>query len=256
MGMGVVGTALYDYLTVDNREIVLKLYDPAKDFNDDLSACDVVFICVPAATLEDRTQDLSAINHCLKKLFDYKTFFTKPIILKSTVLPGTTYTLAQQYLLRVYHMPEFLTERRALEDMHDHQILCGGRDTISYEHKLLIEAIFRYKEIIWVANKEAELTKYAHNSFCALKVNFFNTIFMACNRLGANYDYIKHGLSISGFIEPTHLSVPGPDTKFGYGGKCLPKDLKAFIGLLKQKGIATGSLEQTEIENEFYRSLS
>ena len=75
---------------------------------------------------------------------------------------------------------------------------------------------------------EAEITKYAHNVFGALKVTYFNGIYDLCKRCEANYRKIQQGILLSGYINAPHTQVPGPDGKFGYGGKCFPKDVNAL----------------------------
>jgi UDPglucose 6-dehydrogenase len=79
-----------------------------------------------------------------------------------------------------------------------------------------------------MTNKECELAKYAHNSFGALKVNYFNIIYDICKAEGASYNKVMEGVLLSGYINDVHTQVPGPDGKFGFGGTCFPKDLRAF----------------------------
>ena len=77
-------------------------------------------------------------------------------------------------------------------------------------------------------NTEAEITKYAHNVFGALKVTYFNGIYKLCEHLDCDYNKVREGVLLSGYINSNHTQVPGPDGKFGYGGKCFPKDVNAF----------------------------
>ena len=79
-----------------------------------------------------------------------------------------------------------------------------------------------------MSSLEAEITKYAHNVFGALKVTYFNAIYDYCQKLGANFNKVHTGCLLSGYINEQHSQVPGPDGKFGYGGKCFPKDVNAF----------------------------
>ena len=84
-----------------------------------------------------------------------------------------------------------------------------------------------------MTSKEAEITKYVHNVFGALKVTYFNAVYDYCEKNGCDFNAIRQGILLSKYINPTHTSVPGPDGKFGYGGKCFPKDVKAFADLAK-----------------------
>lgn len=256
-GLGVVGSALYLYLReVYDDRVEFRLVDPVQDFSDSIADCDCVFICVPADTRPDRSQDLTQVESCLAKIRESKTLFSKPIFLKSTVLPGTCDRLGEQYMLHVYHMPEFLTERRANTDMMDHAIVCGGRPTMSYEHLQFVQALFQGKQVHFMSNVEAELAKYAHNCFAAVKVNYFNIVYDLCQKLKADYQQVLQGCSITGFIEKTHTQVPGHDGKRGYGGKCLPKDLAAFHSLLVQYLEGFSSIRATELENSHFREQS
>lgn len=252
LGVGVVGSALRSYLTLDPAN-VLYLYDPGKNLQDDfLNECEATFICVPVETKDDRSQDLERVRDCLRRV----QVKNKLIFLKSTVLPETCDKLAKEFDMRICHMPEFLTERQADDDMKAQDVICGGRELLSYSEMKMVERIFKDKKILFMRNIEAELAKYTHNAFCAVKVNFFNTIKQASDILGADYERVLEASFLSGFIEKTHTKVPGPDGKFGYGGKCLPKDLCAFIGFLNQEKIPADSLFATECENMTYRDNS
>lgn len=252
MGVGVVGSALRNYLAKNPRN-EFRLYDPARELNDDLAPCDIVFICVPAPTLEDRSQDLSAIIYCLERLVSIGLVGPEPIVIKSTVLPGTTDSLAKEHGLKVIHMPEFLTERRADLDMHAQDVLCGGKDTLSFETMKTIESLFPKKVVHFVRNKEAELAKYAHNGFAAVKVTYFNLIKEIADKLQISYPEVLKGTLLSGLIEREHTMVPGPDGHYGYGGKCLPKDLKALIGFIRNLGIPDTITWETENANYTFR---
>ena len=100
------------------------------------------------------------------------------------------------------------------------------------ETNLLVE-IFPNKPYVTMSSLEAEITKYAHNVFGALKVTYFNAIYDYCKKLGADYEKVHAGCLLSGYINDMHTQVPGPDGKTGYGGKCFPKDVNAFTQATK-----------------------
>ena len=85
-----------------------------------------------------------------------------------------------------------------------------------------------------MTSREAEITKYTHNVFGALKVSYFNGIYNLCEQMGADYKKIQEGILLSGYINSPHTQVPGPDGQFGYGGKCFPKDVDAFVNMSKE----------------------
>ena len=104
-----------------------------------------------------------------------------------------------------------------------------------------------------MSNIEAEITKYAHNVFGAVAVTYFNGIYELCQQTGANYEKVRNGFLLSGYISPTHTHVPGPDGRTGYGGKCFPKDVNAFAEYNSKRPL--GELLKTVAkENDYYRN--
>jgi len=123
-------------------------------------------------------------------------------------------------------MPEFLTERTYIEDFKWQPMVFT--DDID-----LLTKIFPGKRHIDMTSAEAEMVKYAHNVFGALKVTYFNCIYDICKKNGLNYENVRQGVLGSTYINATHTYVPGPDGQFGYGGKCFNKDVNAFEKLFR-----------------------
>lgn len=121
-------------------------------------------------------------------------------------------------------MPEFLTERTYLEDFKWQPMVFTGAE----EHVELLKKLFPGKKYIVMSSEEAEMVKYAHNVFGALKVTYFNCIYDLCQKRGLNYEKVREGVLASTYINAPHTQVPGPDGKFCFGGKCFPKDVRAF----------------------------
>jgi UDPglucose 6-dehydrogenase len=230
IGSGVVGGSLIRWFKEFTNHSI-KIYDPAKGYEDDLLECDTTFICVPAPTLEDGQIDLSIVEESVSRSGGI-TF------IKSTVVPGTN------DMFGTYSCPEFLTERIAYDEMIRMDVLSGYNDIDFMEH------VFKDKKIHIMKNVECELAKYAHNVFGAMKVNFFNTIYQICSNEGASYDKVLNGILLSGYINKVHTRVPGPDGQFGYGGACFPKDIKAF-----NYQYPTLSFSACMTENHTYRNV-
>src|SRR6266540_11503 len=207
-GSGIVGGALIKWFE-NHTDHDIFIYDPPKGYNTDLKLCDAAFICVPVPTNFDGSQNHFYLENALNVTNG------KNVFIRSTVLPGTN----DRY--GTWSCPEFLTERQAYDDTCKMGILTGCSDAE------LLAKIFPQKSIYMMSNKEAELAKYAHNAFGAMKVNFFNIIYDICTKLDADYKSVLDGVLMSGYINETHTQVPGPDGKFGFGGTCFPKDLKA-----------------------------
>lgn len=252
VGCGMVGGTLKRWLE-KHTEHKIRVVDSNKGFNDDFSQVKAIFIAIPVPTHSDGTQWTVELDD----LVGHFTFLFEnvPIFIKSTVLPGTTDKLAAKYKHPIFHMPEFLTERTCDEDFDKYDIVCG----CGVEHSTMLESslaeIFPSKRILLMTNKEAELAKYVHNVFGAMKVNYFNIIKEICDEHEISYDYVIRGASTTPFIEPYHTKVPGPDGKCGYDGKCFPKDISAFARWLHSQGSIGGALfDLIKAENTYFRA--
>ena len=219
VGCGVIGQALKKWLE-ENTDHKIFVRDPYKGYNDDMSACDVFFVQIHIPTEEDGHQDLSVLEEIISTLPD------KPIFVRTTILPGTSDALSKKFNRHVYFMPEFLTERTSVDDFKTQPMVFSGEPA-------LLSEIFPNKPYVEMSSLEAEITKYAHNVFGALKVTYFNAVADYCEKLGADYAKVHSGVLLSGYINDTHTKVPGPDGKFGYGGKCFPKDVNAWTEATK-----------------------
>ena len=85
--------------------------------------------------------------------------------------------------------------------------------------------------IIKTDYESAELVKYMTNTFFATKVSFLNDMKLLCDKVDGNWDDVLEGFVRDGRVGHSHLSVPGPDGKLGFGGSCFPKDIQAIINL-------------------------
>ena len=216
VGYGVIGQALGKWLFENNPAVQILISDPPKGYHDDVSKADAIFISIHIPTDENGTQNLALLKEIIAALPAQK-----PIFVRTTILPGTSDSLSKETGKRVYFMPEFLTERTAESDFCEQPMIFTAEPE-------LLRQIFVGKKFIEMTSLEAEIAKYAHNVFGALKVTYFNGIYALCERLGADYQKTREGVLLSGYINATHTQVPGPDGKFGYGGKCFPKDVNAF----------------------------
>ena len=70
-------------------------------------------------------------------------------------------------------------------------------------------------------------------------MTYFNAVYDYCKRNGADWARVHAGMLLSGYINDTHTFVPGPDGKFGYGGKCFPKDVNAFAKMTEGTPLGT-----------------
>ena len=219
VGCGVIGGALIKWVEKHTKHNILRI-DPPKGFNDDISKADVVFVSIHIPTENDGTQDLTVLESIIDSCPNV------PIYIRTTLLPGTCDKLSEKLGKDVNFMPEFLTERTAVEDFYNQPMIFSN-------HEEMLKEIFIDKEYVVMNSLEAEVTKYAHNVFGALKVTYFNGINELCQNFGIDYQKVREGVLLSGYINAPHTFVPGPDGGYGYGGKCFPKDVNAFVSCLE-----------------------
>ncbi len=224
VGLGFVGGTLSRWFEEHTTHKIRKV-DPALGHNDSLQGCDAVFVCIPVKA-HGTGQDLTD----LKSVVEETKKYTSNVFIRSTVLPGTNDKLG------TISMPEFFTARTAYEDMCKLPILCGSRIPYVGGFTGLLCKLFPIKELRFVTNTEAELAKIAHNCAGALKVTYWNLIYQLAYKFGADFERVKQGAFITGFIEPTHTEVPGPDGKHGYGGACFPENMAALENWLWEHG--------------------
>ena len=122
--------------------------------------------------------------------------------------------------------PEFLREGVAVDDfMKPDRVVIGttSEKAIKIMNDLYAPFVRQGNPIIFMDEKSAELTKYAANSFLAVKISFMNEIAQLCERLGADVDMVRRGIGSDERIGKRFL-FPG----IGYGGSCFPKDVQAL----------------------------
>jgi len=248
IGNGFVGESQAFAFSPTNEVRVYDI-DPLKSTHtfEEVNECDFVFVCVPTPMHNTGAQDLSYIE----RVFSNAT--TNPIyIIKSTTLPGTTKNLINKYEnLKIIFSPEFLTERTAkLDMMTQARIIFGGSPDNTKKVRELYENRFKNRHIIETDSTTAELIKYMNNTFFATKVSILNEFKLLSDKLGTNWEDAIYGFSSDGrVVVDSHLHVPGPDGKMGYGGTCFPKDVNALITLADKLGTPIHTIKGGWITN-------
>ena len=170
----------------------------------------------------------------------------KIIIVKSTVLPGTTAKYIKKYPKVNFAMnPEFLTQNNANKDF-----LNPARTVIGASNKKVGERIVKLYNTILSKNQpyyimdttSAEVTKYMSNLMLASKVILGNEFYFLSNKVGADYKKVRKAVEADPRIG-SHLESPGPDGDFGFGGACFPKDMIGILGMAKKQKIDVSVLE-------------
>lgn len=194
----------------------------------------VIFICVGTPSNSDGSADLSQIKEVALALAEIIDEY-KVIVTKSTVPVGTNRWIKSlidthkkfEVNVDVISNPEFLREGSAVEDfMHPDRVIIGGESSYALAIiKDIYRPLYLAETPFIITNLEtAELIKYASNAFLALKISFINEIANFCEKVGADVTVVAKGIGLDPRIGSKFLN-PGP----GFGGSCLPKDVKALV---------------------------
>ena len=234
------------------------------EINDDISLiddCDYIFVTVGTPQKSDGSIELSIIKRVVNAIGqNLKKNHKNPIIfIKSTVIPGTMQNTILPILenksgkkagkdFGLISNPEFLQESNAIKDTtFPHVVVLGGYETkYMKKAKKFLSKLYPKVPIIITNHHTAEMIKYANNSFLATKISFINQLSNICQNVpGANIDDIAKTIGLDPRIGKLFLNA-GP----GYGGSCLPKDMKALINFAEKIGIKPTFLNEVEKTNQ------
>lgn len=256
------------------RKSIVPIYEPGLEilfrrniekkrleFTDDLKYAvqnsEVVFLCLPTPQDEDGSADLKyvfgaaeEIANILKETGD-KDF--KIIANKSTVPVGTCEKVSKIIAdknvknYEVISNPEFLREGFAVDDfMKPDRIIIGAQSEEVFEKmRSLYEPFVRQgNPIIEMDPYSSEITKYASNSYLAMRITFMNELANFTEKVGGNIDLVRKGMSADTRIGKRFL-FPG----IGYGGSCFPKDVRALIKTANDKNSGMSILQTVDEVN-------
>ena len=218
-----------------------------------LDQCEIIYLALPTPPDEDGSADLSYVIGVANQIGELMTDY-KIIVNKSTVPVGTadkvrtTISAKTNIPFDVVSNPEFLREGFAVEDsMNPARIIVGSSSDKAKDIMSKIYQPFTNTgvPIIFMDEKSSELTKYAANSFLAVKITFMNEIANYCEKVGADVDKVRLGMGSDDRIGHRFL-FPG----IGYGGSCFPKDVKALIKSGKEENFNFQILNATEEVNK------
>ena len=198
---------------------------------------EMIFLALPTPPGADGAADLKYVLGVADKLGKLLNSY-KVIVNKSTVPVGTAdkvkAAIAKNYQgdFDVVSNPEFLREGVAVDDfMKPDRVVIG---TTSERAKKLMSELYapfvrQGNPVLFMDERSSELTKYAANSFLAMKISFMNEIAQLCERMGADVDMVRRGIGSDERIGKRFLF-----SGIGYGGSCFPKDVQALSNLLMQ----------------------
>jgi len=250
IGNGFVGSAVrYGFSPNVGVDADVKVYDknPNKSthtLEEVVTKSDVIFLSVPTPSNKDGSMNLDIVDSALADISKYN--FDGIILLRSTVVPGSTKKLRDKYSnLRIVFNPEFLTERSANFDFINQNrfILGGSSDDVIEVSELFRERFGSSLSIVQTNYETAELIKYMTNTFFATKISFLNDMKILADKCGVIWEDAVEGFVRDGRIGHSHLNVPGHDGKYGFGGSCFPKDIQALINFGESHGVNMGVLK-------------
>lgn len=223
------------------------------DLKDAVAKSQVVFLAVGTPSSHDGSADLTAVLKVAGDIASAMNGF-KIIVNKSTVPVGTAKKVSDIVKSKtaqpfsVVSNPEFLKEGSAIDDFlkPDRVVIGTDSDEAWNTMKELYEPFVRQgNPIIRMNNVCAEMTKYAANAMLAVKISFINEIALLCDKVGADVESVRAGITSDVRIG-RHFLYPGP----GYGGSCFPKDVKALLRTGKEAGLAMNVIAAAEAANE------
>ena len=256
IGYGFVGKALRRGLKDNVKCIEI---DPKLNTNiNDLIKYkpDIVFICLPTPMNDDGTQNIDIVSSVVGEINKFDSDIL--IVLKSTILPKYVNDISK-ISSNIVINPEFLRESYAEEDfINSNIIVFGGKESdcnkLSYFYENYTNCIC--KEYLITDSVSASLVKYTINSFLALKVIFFNELKSVFDNSNTQTEWLDftNALSKDKRIGNSHMNVPGPDGRYGFGGPCFPKDVSALVEYSKEIGFELSLLKKANTINNNIRA--
>ncbi len=250
IGLGTVGKAIQRGFE-GHHEIFIHDPDLRTKLTDVTDNCDTAYIAVPTPTDDETGRcDTSIVRSVLEALPDGFS-----AIIKSTVIPGTSQDFHDEFPgLRIACSPEFIRAESANEDFKNQEILVVGThhedlaNLILKHHK--DSGILMEGEFFVVSPTEAEIVKYAKNSFYAMKVIFGNHFQRLANNLEQDWGVVKRIITHPqkrGIVDSHLDEIEG---KMGFGGNCLPKDTIAVRSKFEELGLEAGLLDSVLSDND------
>ena len=230
----------------------------SSNINDAVKQSEVCFIAVGTPQGEDGSADLQYVMQVAEAIAKSINGY-KVIVNKSTVPVGTAEKVTEiikqytNYPFDVVSNPEFLKQGNAVDDfLHPDRVIIGSNsDKATRIMQDIYASFFRTgNRVIVMDVKSAEMTKYASNSFLATKISFMNEIANLCEKVGADAEMVRVGMSTDTRIGNKFL-FPG----LGYGGSCFPKDVKALIKTGIDNGVDMSIIKSADATNKKQKQI-
>ncbi len=246
IGAGVIGSATGMLLAANKEDVVfcdikpetlLKLKNRGFSVTTKLESiqADIYWICTAEWDTEEALKKLAEIH-------DDPT-----IVIRSTMPVGSTEQLIKKYrLTHVAHMPEFLRQKTAIQDIFDEdRIIIGTHDDTI---KKTLQTVFASVTcpLIWTTPTTSELIKYAANCWLATQISYWNQIKAVADKYNVNPQMVANAASLDQRISTYGTAMTGDP----YGGFCFPKDMDALIKAFEDAALNPTLLNAVKKVNE------
>jgi UDPglucose 6-dehydrogenase len=245
------------------RNVRSKRLNFTTDYKTSVPYADVCFIAVDTPTTASGATDLFQVEMVAKTLGQYLQHYCV-IVTKSTVPVGTTARVSEiiEHELEKRHMmidfdvvsnPEFLKEGNAIQDfMKPDRVIIGVENerSATIMKEIYSPFMFNHDRLLVMDIPSAELSKYAANAMLATRISFMNEMSVLCEKVGADVNWIRKAIGADERIGNKFL-YPGP----GFGGSCLPKDIKALISQAQERELDLSILQAVQEVNQRQKSF-
>lgn len=261
VGYGFVGKSVefgFKHNDVGHNIFIHDRFKDSMSLLDVLVKSEIIFLCLPTPFNEETLEiDLSIYDEVIDEICPKIEGTGKILVIKSTVVPGTTERYSKKYPnVPFVFNPEFLTEANYLMDfINSERIVLGtNNDWILQSVIMLYRTMSHFREtpILSMSSSAAEIVKYQCNILLASKIAVSNIFYDICEKMDVSYEDVREAVGLDNRIGKSHMGVT---TERGFGGKCFPKDLGAFIGKCKSLDVDCSVLQEVFDYNSRIRKV-
>lgn len=224
IGYGFVGSAVGSIFSEEEQVIIDPKISDDKISNHKLEKFDAVFVSVDTPQAEGFKLLDSVLNELNENMIP-----GTPVCCKSTATPQFYYDVCEKYRnIQILHSPEYLNKSNPIKMFQEQKFfIIGGNSAAANTVAEIFRSRLKHVQDIRITDiRTAAMVKYGENAFLALRVTFFNEMYLAHKSQGCESTYSEFAemLGLDERIGQSHSKVPGDDGKFGWSSHCLDKD--------------------------------